>query len=764
MNAPATPLRLAPFDPLATLAITGSTVVTAVSMHRVFFDWSFLPPLLAVVIAVHVAAAVLRAFRAPTLIALPLLALTSAAIFTAVYYGSSLDGVRPTSSTLDLVRADLTAVLEEFATAVAPVASDGSFAAMSAAVLMLCAILADSFAFRAGGRSEALVPGAAMFVIVSVTGVDRHRVLFATAWIAVAIATVGLLRARQQRADFTRMRGRRTRSGGAQTVLLPLALVASLIGGWLGPRLPGADDEALIRTRTPVDSITEVISPLVDIRAQLRDRSNRELFVAELTGTPRYWRLVSLPDFDGAAWNPPEEDLVDLDDAPAAPWAATASVTFEQRLLIRGLGGPLVPSAYLPSDVESDDVDVYWAADSESLVAPRGGLETDDRLRITATAPVLTTDQLRAASATGAPAGYTDLPPLPAAIAQTALAVTAEASTDFDRAMALQQWFRSQFVYDTEVDFGNSGSAIERFLDERRGFCQQFAGTFAVMARLLGMPSRVAVGFTPGQRDAIGRYHVYGRDAHAWPEVWFGGVGWVAFEPTPGRDGGAAGDYLGIEPGPDDSVPPEATTPESSAPTTTLDRTTVVAPTSTLPNGAPTSVAADDGDPGLPVDSPAFIVLAVVTSALLAAAVWRSALVPVIVRRRMRALSRRSASERTTAHWRRAARCLEVRGVPNDPTTTPLEFARSAAAMVDDPTPVERLALLATRAAFSATATDDTDAATALRLADSIERSCRMSFTGTQRWRATMDPWFLTPRRVDRRRSDSGWTADRQPQ
>ena len=750
MSEPAAARRLAQLDPLATSVVAASTIVTAVSMHRVFFDWSFLPPMLAVVVAAHVAAAALRAFRTPGPVAAPLLALTSGAIFVGVYYGGSLEGIRPTSLTLDLVRADLTEVLEQFATAVAPVASNGSFAVMSAAVLMLCAVLADSFAFRAGGRSEALVPGAAMFVIVSVTGVDRDRVLFAAVWIAVALAAVGLLRARQQRADFTRMRGRRAPRGGTVAALVPLVLVASLVGGWLGPRLPGAGEEALVRTRTPVDSVTEVISPLVDIRAQLRDRSEREMFVAEISGEPRYWRLVSLPDFDGTAWNPPEEDLVDLDDAPTAPWAAAASVAFEQQILIRGLGGPLVPSAYLPSAVESGDVDVYWAADSESLVAPRGGLEPDDRLRISASAPVLSPELLRAAGAGGAPAGYTDLPPLPATIAETARAVTDVADTDFDRALALQRWFRTEFVYDTEIDLGNSGSAIEQFLRERRGFCQQFAGTFAVMTRLLGMPSRVAVGFTPGTRDAIGRYRVYGRDAHAWPEVWFDGLGWVAFEPTPGRSGGTGSDYLGIEQGPDDTVAPDDSTPESSAPTT-VTGTTEVAPTSTVPVGTPTTIADRDEAGRLPVDSPLFVVVAAAAAASLVLALWRLLVVPSVVRRRARSLARSSASARTAAHWRRSARCLEVLGVPFDPSSTPLEFARSAAALVDDPSLVERLAHLATRATFSPTEMSDEEADGAARLADAVERRCRDSLRGAQRWRATVDPWFLVAPRHRRR-------------
>jgi transglutaminase-like putative cysteine protease len=67
------------------------------------------------------------------------------------------------------------------------------------------------------------------------------------------------------------------------------------------------------------------------------------------------------------------------------------------------------------------------------------------------------------------------------------------------------------------------------------GYCEQFAAAFAVMARTLGIPSRVAVGFTPGGMQPNGWHLVAGVDSHAWPEIWFDGIGWIAFEPTPGR-------------------------------------------------------------------------------------------------------------------------------------------------------------------------------------------------------------------------------------
>ena len=79
----------------------------------------------------------------------------------------------------------------------------------------------------------------------------------------------------------------------------------------------------------------------------------------------------------------------------------------------------------------------------------------------------------------------------------------AQATNPYTKAKALRDYFRgSGFVYDTSVDSFDSGSAILQFLHDKRGFCVQFASAYAVMARTLGIPARVAVGFTPG---ALGR-------------------------------------------------------------------------------------------------------------------------------------------------------------------------------------------------------------------------------------------------------------------
>jgi transglutaminase-like putative cysteine protease len=116
-------------------------------------------------------------------------------------------------------------------------------------------------------------------------------------------------------------------------------------------------------------------------------------------------------------------------------------------------------------------------------------------------------------------------------VSDLATEVTAEATTDADKMIALQNWFTSEFNYDPTVPA--SDDAIEMFLETRSGFSEQFASTLAVMARTLGIPSRVAVGFTPGNLNADGSYSVLGKNTHTWPEIWFDGIGWIPFEPTP---------------------------------------------------------------------------------------------------------------------------------------------------------------------------------------------------------------------------------------
>ena len=115
--------------------------------------------------------------------------------------------------------------------------------------------------------------------------------------------------------------------------------------------------------------------------------------------------------------------------------------------------------------------------------------------------------------------------------------------TFYGEAVALQRWFTQsgKFTYSLNVHQPDTARALINFLTkDRQGYCQQFAFAMAVLARLLDIPSRVAVGYTEGSPIGHDRWDVRTSDAHAWPELYFQGAGWLRFEPTPsGSDGQA---------------------------------------------------------------------------------------------------------------------------------------------------------------------------------------------------------------------------------
>jgi hypothetical protein len=119
--------------------------------------------------------------------------------------------------------------------------------------------------------------------------------------------------------------------------------------------------------------------------------------------------------------------------------------------------------------------------------------------------------------------------------------VISGAHTNYEKVVAIQAFFATTngFKYSktTQVPGIDSPSALEDFLKGKRGFCEQYASAMAAMVRIAGVPARVAVGFTAGTPQPDGTYTVTTDDAHAWPEAWFSGTGWVRFEPTPRADG-----------------------------------------------------------------------------------------------------------------------------------------------------------------------------------------------------------------------------------
>jgi len=122
------------------------------------------------------------------------------------------------------------------------------------------------------------------------------------------------------------------------------------------------------------------------------------------------------------------------------------------------------------------------------------------------------------------------------ALYEIARRVTRSAESPYAAVLALESWFRQRggFVYDEQPPNADGPPLVSFATRTKAGYCQHYAGAMAVMLRLLGVPARVAVGFTSGTYED-GKWVVTDHEAHAWVEVWFAGQGWIPFDPTPGR-------------------------------------------------------------------------------------------------------------------------------------------------------------------------------------------------------------------------------------
>lgn len=691
-------------DATATLVVAAFSMTVAVGFARVFPGWPFLTDMVVLTAVGHGVGLVFRRLRLTPWIAVPATALALAWTVLAVHYPQTFSWALPTDDTWSLLRTELTSVRRQFPTAIAPVDYADGWDVLAAIGLATSVLLADVFAFRADARAETLVPGGVLFVFVGALGDERLRIASAVALVGVGVFTTVALRwyhAEPGRRDAPTTWRR-------WPVALSFGVVVALVAGFVGPRLPGADAAPLYKTSGNGGGVTQVVSPLVDIRSRLTNRSTAEFFRIR-ADAESYWRSSALPEFDGTTWGLPERDLEPIGNAPDVSTVALSEN--RQRVTIGVLGGTLVPAAPDPFQASGPD-DLRWVPETSTLVTVDGTLEAGDVIDIVSAAPQLDRETLAAATSTdaGDPI-YTSVPAdLPEVVATTARQVTAGAQTPYEAALLVQAWFQREFDYSLEIQPGHGNSAIENFLRDRVGYCEQFAGTYAAMLRTLGIPSRVAVGFTSGVALGGGEYSVLGRNAHAWPEVWFDDIGWVAFEPTPGRGAPNAESYTGLPPRQDTSA---------SADDVDADQ----APTTTLPTSP------DDSDPGLEIpdfsdaplddgprggaapasDSGGGVAWGWLgASALLAAVVVAPLLVRLVRSRR----SAQSVELQVADAWRRATAAVSVAGVPVQASDTPLEVAAKTARHLPLVTrPMASLADAVTEATYRAGGTTGYDIA-----------------------------------------------------
>lgn len=455
----------------------------------------------------------------------------------------------------------------------------------------------------------------------------------------------------------------------ALALRLPAVAVLGLVAALLGPHLPGLGAPYDLReTVTPPTVRPQSTSPLDQVAAWMRNGDELVFTVRTSGAAPRNYRLAVLDRYDGTTWTSstgltrtggrvPAEKAGEPDD----------SKTLEQRFTVRSLPGIWLPAADRPSSVRAPEgallsVDPDSGVLSLGEAVPRGFTYTT-----TSHLPVYDAERLRYATAAHDPARVA-LPrldatgrPIPSVRSFTKIAqqVTRGSTHPYQRAVRLADWLRATYRLDPGALPGHTYRSLEFFLaDGGRGTSEQFAASFAVLARTLGLPTRVAVGFRPGTPTGPGTWQVRGRDVLAWPEVRFRGVGWVPFHPTPGEAARGGSSAVAVEePGERQRADRESTAPTRPS---TLPRT---------PDEAPPA-AADTSGSGLP---PLWLTVALALLLLATAYALYALWLPYDRRRRRR--DDPDVRRRVLGAWQQITERLTELGLPATGAHTAQEIA-----------------------------------------------------------------------------------------
>ncbi|MGD8200750.1 transglutaminaseTgpA domain-containing protein [Ornithinimicrobium sp. W1679] len=666
-----------------------ATLAVAWPLTELLRDNSWLWPAVLMVGVVALSGAVLRTLDVPpSVVALLQLLLGLAGLMLTYLRETLWRGLLPTGETLDqmgVLLREAGTVLQTYA-APAPVTDGVSF--LLVAVLTLTAVSVDSMGVTGRAPASAGIPLAAGFLVsVSNTGQAMEP------WYFAAVAVLWLVMLAQQghrvlagwsSADRREARGddigvKVPTYRGLGQALGALALVAAVLGAAALPHLPptffgdGLARNPDARTAGGGGDVTftETMDPAQDLRNQ-----SRTPVLTYRTSATRLepLRVTATERWEDGRWVAPQRTQGGLtqvgEPVPPPP----------------GLGED-VPVQPQQLSVTGNSLEPPHLATSTPLVAldlPEGAayrFDPEDRTVVLQT-PVESyeTTYLAVGGATGslpdgvgaAPADPAQFDPevleldpvsLPAVEQLTAEVVGGETNT-LETAVLIQDHLRSSaYTYSLTLApeaQDDASDPIGGFLATRQGYCVQFATAMVMMARSEGIPSRMAVGFLPGDPQPDGTRAVVASDAHTWPELWIEGMGWTRFEPTPGVRSEAPPAYARAQEG-GDTAP--TTTTVTQTPTPTEEQAPAPVP-------QPDETWQDRLADLLPLLGR--VLLGLLLLALLLA------LVPLAGRRhREGALAEASTpAEQVEAHWTWLTRSLRDLSVPDPPERSPRAMGR----------------------------------------------------------------------------------------
>ena len=434
----------------------------------------------------------------------------------------------------------------------------------------------------------ALAPSATLFLVPALgLGIDTGIANFC--FIAIGYLAILVAEGLNTTARWTRGLSRDSADGfgtaspvvwRATGYLAVPALIGAIV---LGAALPTLSLPGFGLGTGPGSGPLQLTDPTLDLRRNLTQPDDRVVLEYQSdTSGGVYLRMASLPQLNASGWSNVLIRLNNGNELGAIPGLTEEPDPAERRrteIQVFDFGSQYLPLPYAPRSFEADG---DWRFDPNSMVVVNASDRPQELRQLSYSVESVDIepepeDLADAAVGTPLDSEVTAAIPrdLPESLIDLSRRVTKDASTPAARAVAIQNFLRSgEFEYSTERLPGSGYEALENFLlRDRRGYCEQFASAMAMMARVVGIPSRVSVGFLPGEREGDS-WTVSIRDMHAWPELYFANYGWVRFEPTPASVTGSPPPWSIQE----EEAPAEEATADPSAEETTGPSATALPP------------------------------------------------------------------------------------------------------------------------------------------------------------------------------------------
>jgi transglutaminase-like putative cysteine protease len=708
--------------PGATLALLGLTLASAAGLLRVFTGHHWVGPIFLMAIVVHAVCWAARRARLGQLLSL-VLALAAVWVVSGwTVLGSSTVYGFPAGRTAGALANALGQAHAEFALTVTPTAPTRGLLLMTVLGTGLIAILGDWAAFRLRSALSATIPGFAFFVVCCTVGAGSGRQF--VVGLEVAAILIFLLAHRTQVGRADQAWFGNYRSGSALWAVKAGSLIAAasmLAAIAVTPALGQYEGRAILGWRGGIGGSgsgpRQVPNPVVDLHSRLLEESNTPVFTVH-SSVPSYWRLTSLDTFTGQDWVSTNSYRGFGPRLPGIQAVPPGTRVVQDQFVIQQLDSVWLPDAFTPFAITGVR-NVSYDPTSGSLITSHptsNGLSyTVDSYQYLSSLNAAEVQAAPTVTVTSSLRRYLQLPDdVPASVYRLAREITSSQTTEYGKALALQDYFQGPlFTYSLDPpDNGYGMASLTNFLfATRTGFCQQFAGAYAVLARAIGLPTRLAVGFAEGTTTGDGNYQVFNADAHTWPEVYFGPrFGWLPFEPTKSFTDPASQGYApqtSTNTGPNAQPQSAAPLPAKQGAGADQSGAAATAPTTTTPSGGSGSASSGSGHHA--------VSLWVVLLLLVGGSLGWAAGVAVFRRTRWsirRWRTRHDPGSLVLSHWADVGELLNWWGASRAPGETDNEFAgragRHLARRLREPAPwlpggIARLAGLATEASFAPT-------------------------------------------------------------